>query len=98
MAVIVDVTHEATGSIAALLHFLPVRIEDAVIEVGACLARRFDLENLVAADPEAAVGQKSQLLRCEDYRPGNGVEHHKVISQAMHFGEFYMHLAIFIWN
>ena len=58
-AAVVDVAHETARAVAALLHFAPVGIEDAVVKVGVRLAGRLDLKDLVAADPEMPVCEAS---------------------------------------
>ena len=58
-------THEAARAVAALLDLAAVGIENAVVEIGARRARRLDLQNLVAADAEMAVGDAAQLVAVE---------------------------------
>jgi hypothetical protein len=87
----VHVAHEAARAVSALLHFAAVGIENAVVEVRPGLARRLDLEDLVAADAEMPVGEESQLIRTQFDRPRAGVEHDEIVAQALHFCEFELH-------
>ena len=54
--------HEAARTVAALLDFAAVGVEDAVAEVDAGPLRRLDHQDLVGTDTEAAVRQAPQLV------------------------------------
>jgi hypothetical protein len=52
--------HEAARAVAALLDLPAVGVEDAVAKVDPRLGRRFDDQDLVAADAAVAVGDAPQ--------------------------------------
>jgi hypothetical protein len=60
-ALFADEAHEGARAVAALFDFAAVVVEDAVAEIAAGLGRRFDHQDLVGADAEAAVGQAAPL-------------------------------------
>src|SRR6185503_9740892 len=84
---VAHVTHEATRAVAAMLHFAAVRVEDPIVEVGAGRARRLDQQELVAADPEMAVGDAPDPGRVELDFLVDGVEHDEVVARTLHLGE-----------
>ena len=62
-ALLMDETDEATRAVAALLDLAAIGIEDPVAEIDAGLAGRLDQQNLIATDPEIAVGEVAKLFR-----------------------------------
>ena len=84
-------THEAAGAVAALLDLATIGVEDAVAEIDAGLPRRLDQQDLVATDPEMAVGKKTQLFRRQRQRLAHAVEDNEIVAQTMHLREFKLH-------
>ena len=85
---LVYVARKAAHTVSALFHLPPVGIEDAVVEVGPDVAGPLDLQDLVAAHPTVAVGKQAHLAGAEGDWLGRGIEHHEVVTQAVHFSEF----------
>ena len=83
---------DCAAGIAAGADLGPVLVEDAHAEVGGFA--RLEQDQLVAANPGAAVGQcagNGRVDRGEGTRAG--VEHDEVVTQAMHLGEIDAHRA-----
>ena len=85
---LVDVTYKASCPVAALLDFASIGIENAVIEIGIRRLWRFDLQHLITADAEVTVCQRPTLPDCKVDRSTGCIQHHEVVPQSMHFGEF----------
>ena len=85
----IKIVAEAAGAVAAVFHLAAVGVEDAIDEVMARVAGGLDNQQLVEADAAMAVGPGADLGR----RPGEGpvaaIQHHKVITQPVHFGKFH---------
>ena len=88
---VMDEAYEATGTVAALLHFTAIGIENAIAEIDARLRSGFHQQNLVAADAEMAIGQMTKLLRCQRQRLTNAIENDKVVAQSVHLRELEFH-------
>ena len=58
------------------------------------LAGLLDQQNLVAADPEMAVGQIDQLLRAQGNLLAHAVEDNEIVAQTVHLGEFEFHVPL----
>ncbi len=86
-ALLMDEAHEAARAVAALLDLAAIGIEDAVAEIDAGRRRTFDHQDLVATDAKVAVGEKARLGRRRHEVLVDGVEHDKVVAEAVHFGE-----------
>jgi hypothetical protein len=82
------IADEAACAVAALLDFAAIGVEDAVIKIGVRLTRTLDLQDLVTADPEMAVGKKTQLFGRKGQRMGERVQNDEVVAQSVHFSEF----------
>ena len=90
-SLVAHIAQEAARAVAAMLDFLAVGVEDAVVEVGAGRARRLDQQNLVAADAEMAIGERARVLGVERDRLTHGIEHDEIVSHTLHFGESQPH-------
>ena len=77
-----------------MLYFAAVAIENPVSEVGLGVRRVLDEQNLVAADAELPVSQRTRALRGHFNGGSHPVEHDKVVARAMHFGEVPDHARI----
>ena len=93
-ALLPHVTGEAPGTVPALLHLAPVRVEDPVAEVRVVPRGGRHEQDLVAADPEAAIGEPPDLLRSEIQRTTCRVEHDEVVAEAVHLGKGKTHAAV----
>ena len=91
---LMDKADETTSAVAALLDLAAVGIEDPVAEIDTRLAGRLDQQDLVATDPEIAVGEVAKLFRGKRNRLANAVENNEIIAQTMHLGEFELHFAL----
>ena len=89
-----DKAHEAARTVAAVLHLATVGVVDGVFEVDAWCGGRAYRQNLVRANAEVAVGQKSVLRGAQTQATLGFVEHYKVVTRALHFGEWDVHGAI----
>ena len=63
------------------------------MELGVGVARRLNQQDLVAADAEAAVGDRAQLGLVEHDTLVDRVEHDEVVAKAVHLGEFESHVC-----
>ena len=78
---------EAARTIATVLHFIAIRVEDAVIEFHVGSRRGFDQQQLVEADAGMAVGQATDLGAGQHDGIRNQVDDHEVVAEAVHFGK-----------
>jgi hypothetical protein len=80
-------TGKTTGAIAALLDFAPIGIKNTVTKVGIGLGRSLNDQNLIATNPEAAVGQPpAEGLRGLE-RLAQRIDDDKIIAGTVHFGK-----------
>ena len=56
--------------------------------------RRLHHQDLVGADPEAAIGQAADLLGSQAQLLREAVQHHEVVARSLHLGEAQSHGAI----
>ena len=84
------IANEAARAVAALFHFAAVSVENAVAKISVPL-RRFDQQDLIAADAIMAVGKLAQFFRAERHALIYAIDDDKVIAQAVHFGELEFH-------
>jgi hypothetical protein len=80
----------AARAIAALPRSAAVGVPDAVAGDGAGTARRFDGEDLVAADAGVAIGQRAAQCGIGCIDAVAQVEHDEVVAGAMHLGELHV--------
>ena len=74
----------AAGAVAALFGFAAVGVVDKVLEVSVGLFwRRYD-EQLVEADALMTLGPSLNLISRRRIVVGNGIQHHEVITEAVH--------------
>ena len=84
---------EASNSIAALLHFAAIGIEDAVVDIGAGAARGLQNHGLVETDALVAVRKLAPLRGGRQAAVAWRFKYDDVVASAMHFGELELHGA-----
>ncbi|EQD28187.1 hypothetical protein B1A_21266 [mine drainage metagenome] len=77
----------AACTVAALLHFAPVGVEDAVERVRFGSLRRLQQQRLIESDAGVTVGEPAQLLLRQRRGPGRRIEHREVVAETVHLGE-----------
>ena len=88
---VVHEAHEATRTIATLLHLASIGIEDAITKVSVFVLRPFDQQQLVATDTEVAVGDETDVLRRQGDLLAHAIYHDEIVAGAVHLGEFKCH-------
>ena len=78
---------DAARTVAALLDFIAVAVEDAVAKRFAFLLRRVEQKQLIRADAESPVRQTAHKLRSYLYRFRHAVEDDEVVPGPLHLGE-----------
>ena len=73
------------------LDLATIGIEDAIAEVDIGPRRPLDHKDLVGADAEAAVRDSAPLFRCKADSLVDCIDHHEIISSAVHFCKFEFH-------
>ena len=86
-AVVVQVFAEAARAVAAVFDFAAVGVVDAVGEVMRGIGRGFDDQQLIEADAAVAVGQREDFLARPVEGFMQGIQHDKVVTEAVHFAE-----------
>ena len=81
-------TYKATCTVAALFHLAPVGIENKVTKIRLFIVRFLDQQDLITAYANMPISQQSQLLRLQINILSHAVNNHKVVTRAVHFGEF----------
>jgi hypothetical protein len=84
---IMNETGKTTGAIAALLDFAPIGIKNTVTKVGIGLGRSLNDQNLIATNPEAAVGQPPAEGWRGLERLAQRIDDDKIIAGTVHFGK-----------
>ena len=81
-------TGETACAVAALFDFATVGVENPITEVGLLGRRPFYQQELVEAYAGMAVGPGGNRCRSGVERAADAVDNDKVVTQAVHFGEF----------
>ncbi len=91
-AAVADELHEAARAVAAVFDLAAVAIEDPVLEIHAVDGRFFDEQQLVGADAEVTIGERTHLRFGERRQCARiAVEHDEVVARAVHLGEREFH-------
>ena len=93
-AVLAHELEETARAVAAVLHFLAIRVVNHVFEIDVRTRRRPHAQDLVGADTKMPVRQLPVLRAGQAQQPTRLVEHDKVVARALHFGEVNLHGAI----
>jgi hypothetical protein len=82
---------DRAAGIAAGFDFAAVRIEDAHAHIGAVCG--FEYDQLIAADPGLAVGERGGAARCHRQSARARVDHDEIVAEAMHLAKRNVHGA-----
>jgi hypothetical protein len=85
---------EAASAVAALLDLATVGVEDPVAEIDVGARWPLDQQHLVAANAEMTIGKANDLSSVEFDALADAVEHHKIVAQSLHLGEFETHVEL----
>ena len=80
--------NKAARAVAALFHFAPVGIEDAVTEIDTRGVGFFHQQQLIEADTRVSVCPRLNLRGIGAEGLARSVNDHKVVAQTVHFAEF----------
>src|SRR5690606_40800648 len=80
--------------VTALLNLATVGVEDTVAEIHLVTGRRLDNQQLVAANAEMAVGNRTHALRRERHGLARGVDHDEVVAKPVHLGKTQLHAVL----
>ena len=84
-------TGETTRSVATLLDFATIGIKNTVVEIRFGIIGRLDHQQLVEANACVTIRQTADQFLREVNVLGNAIDHHKVVTQTVHFGKMEMH-------
>jgi hypothetical protein len=76
---------KTTGAFAALFDFGAVGVKDPIVKIQIWIIRRLDHQQLVETHAKIAVGQRFDLLFGQEHILADGIDHHKIVAQPMHF-------------
>jgi len=79
--------HKAAGTVSALLHFLPIGIEDAETEIVCSLLRGFHDQDLVGPYSEVPIGQSAPVHPRQRNRLANRIEDNEIVACTLHLAE-----------
>ena len=88
-----DQPGDTSRTIATLLGFAAVGIEDPVVDVIAGLSRCFEPQQLIKADAAPPIGQHANAV-CGGQGQAITANQDKVVTQPVHFGERNAHAVI----
>src|SRR5699024_2184844 len=75
--------HETAGTVAALSAFAAVGIENAIRKAAVGAMRRLHQQNPITTNAKMTIGKQARLRRGQVQWFRSGVDHHKIIAQAM---------------
>jgi hypothetical protein len=77
-----------------LLNFSAIGIKYTIAKIDVRRGAGLDHQDLVGTDAKTSVAYEAALIGAQLYGLTDGIDDDKVISSAMHFGEFEFHAAI----
>src|SRR5665213_2947193 len=97
-----DESHEGACTVAALLHFAAVAVENPVTEVGWGNPRNWhrggaDHQDLITTDTQAPIGEGLELCCGETNGLFSRVDDNEIVSGPMHFCEFELQVMSLQW-
>ena len=84
---IANKTGKTAGAVTALFNFIAIGVEDTVAKIHVRIGGRLNQQQLVKANTEPTIGQAADFFRWQAQILRHHINHHKVVTQAMHFGE-----------